>query len=488
MLTGDIGSRAERPAGSLMRSALPGALLAVSAAILVALPLSSNPGLWLAGLAAFLLSVWLVGGQTAYPVLLWVIAMNWLPIIADVLNADLGNNTLGESTLGPFRIEAVIASFCALMALALGMRCGMHLVGWLVRPPTETRAGERSISPRQAAMAFFISYPFVLALGVAAFAAPSLRQPVLAFALLKFVCLYLLAAAAIESGRGYGLLALAVSIELVTGFTGFFSDYKDAIFIVLVALAASRRRLTARMLAFGASAMILLVWLSLVWTAIKPEYRYWVSGYSNAQVAIRPIEDRIKYISERVLDGGINYETTYLKLLRRIGYTHYYAQALSRRDAGLVNIPGRYISAVQHVLMPRVLFPDKESLDDSAVTTALTGEEFTEGTSVGVGYVAEAHVDFGFPGMLLPLLLLGAMMGAGAHYFMTRAAPLVIRQAFTAASLFTAFRYEMNIDKALGGYLVAFIALAVALKFGYPIVANWLMRRPRRRPSAEIAA
>jgi hypothetical protein len=470
-----------------MSAALPGALLAVSAAILVAMPLSSNPGLWLAGLAALLLSVWLVGGKTAYPVLLWVIAMNWLPVIADVLNADLGNNTLGESTLGPYRIEAVLASFCALMALALGMRVGMHLLGWLVRPPAEPRAGQPGISPRQAAMVFFTSYPFILALGVAAYAAPSLRQPVLAFALLKFVCLYVFAAAAIESGRGYGLLALAVAVELVTGFTGFFSDYKDTIFIVLVALAASRRRLTARMLAFGAAAMILVVWLSLVWTAIKPEYRYWVSGYSNAQVAIRPIEDRIKYISERILDGSVNYETTYLKLLRRIGYTHLYAQVVSRRDAGLIDIPSRYLAAVQHVLMPRALFPDKEALDDSLVTTALTGEEIGEGTSIGVGYMAEAHVDFGFPGMLLPIFLLGAMMGAGAHYFMTRAAPLVIRQAFAAASLFSAFHYEWNIDKALGGYLVGFIALALALRFGYPLVANWLTERPRRRPSAEIA-
>jgi len=86
-------------------------------------------------------------------------------------------------------------------------------------------------------------------------------------------------------------------------------------------------------------------------------------------------------------------------------------------------------------------------------------------------------VDFGFPVMMVPILLIGVMIGAQARYFMTRDAPLIVRRAFCAGCLFSTFGYQMNIDKALGGNLVGFIAMVVTLKFGYPLIATWLADR-----------
>ena len=126
------------------------------------------------------------------------------------------------------------------------------------------------------------------------------------------------------------------------------------------------------------------------------------------------------------------------------------------------------------MLTPRILFPDKAALDDSKLTTALLGIKIDKYTSIGVGYVAQAHVDFGFPGLLLPMLVIGGMIGGGAKYFMTRSAPLLIREAFTTATLFLAFRFEENIDKALGGFITGFLAMALVLKFAYPMIARWL--------------
>src|SRR5262249_37435621 len=143
-----------------------------------------------------------------------------------------------------------------------------------------------------------------------------------------------------------------------------------------------------------------VVWISLAWTAVKPEYRTWVSGYTLNQTTTRSFNDRISFIARRILFEPIDYDRAVFNLLRRIGYTEIYAEILARLDAGAIAEDSRkYLDAVQHVVMPRVLFPDKAKLDDSAVTTALTGREIEEGTSISVGYVAEAHVDFGFPAM-----------------------------------------------------------------------------------------
>ena len=72
------------------------------------------------------------------------------------------------------------------------------------------------------------------------------------------------------------------------------------------------------------------------------------------------------------------------------------------------------------------------------------------------------------------MLVIGVMLGVSAKYFMTRSVPLIIREAFMTAALFLVFRYEENIDKALGGFITSFLVMAVVLKFAYPTIARWL--------------
>ena len=173
-----------------------------------------------------------------------------------------------------------------------------------------------------------------------------------------------------------------------------------------------------------------MIWASLVWTSVKKEYRYHVAG--------APIEYRIEWMGRRFFVDSIDYGAALVNLLQRIGYTEYYARIMAREQD--VSYPGTfyfYTSAVQHVLTPRILFPDKAALDDSKLTNALLGTKIKGDTSIGVGYIAQAHVDFGFPGLLLPILSIGVMIGWVAKYFMTRSAPLFIREAFTTAVIFS---------------------------------------------------
>jgi hypothetical protein len=254
---------------------------------------------------------------------------------------------------------------------------------------------------------------------------------------------------------------------LAIGLVGFFASYKEGFFVMLIALAASRGAMSGRKWLFAVISVLAVVWVSLVWTVIKGEYRYQIAG--------NPLQQRVEWMAQRFFVAPIDYGAAVTRLVERVGYTDLYAQLLARLDIGSVptNL-GLYAAAVEHVLKPRVLFPDKASLDDSALTNVLLGMRIDKNTSIGVGYVAEAQVDFGFPGLLVPLFLLGTMMGAAAQYFMTRSAPLPIRQAFTTVILFNSFAFAANIDKALGVFITGWIAMALALKFGYPMIARWL--------------
>jgi hypothetical protein len=258
-------------------------------------------------------------------------------------------------------------------------------------------------------------------------------------------------------------------VELVIGVTGFFASYKEAFIIILIALLASgRRSLSVPKWAFAVASAIAVVWVSLVWTAVKMEYRYSVLYTTE-------FEERIDWLTQRFF-GYIDYSDALLKLFGRIGYTELYAQVLARQDAGAIPTGfNLYASAVQHVFTPRILFPDKPFLDDSQLTRALLDMRVAEGTSIGVGYVAQAQIDFGFPGLLLPVLFIGIMIGLAAEYFMTRPVPLVLQEAFTTAALFLSFPFASNIDKALGGFAMSCLVMSMTLRFGYPIVAQYLV-------------
>jgi hypothetical protein len=254
---------------------------------------------------------------------------------------------------------------------------------------------------------------------------------------------------------------------MVTGLVGFFAAYKDAFIVILIASASSRRPVNARMWIFSVVALVAVVWASLFWTAVKKEYRH--------SVVSQQTEEKLAWMKQQFFGDRVDYGRALVLLFERIGYTDFYAEVLAREDAGsLPRGMSYYASAVQHILTPRILFPDKQALNDSKLTTALLGLKIGSQTSIGVGYVAEAHVDFGFPGLLLPMLGIGVMLGVSAKYFMTRSVPLIIREAFTTAVLFLAFSFEENIDKTSGGFITGFLAMAVVLKFAYPRIARWL--------------
>jgi hypothetical protein len=467
-------------AGGAMNALLsPWTLAAACMLISLGLMASSNAALWAVSLLALPVAVWLAGKQ-AYRVLLWVIAVNWLQVIGDVVAADLTGNVLSGD---PYRVQAIVWSLCAILALALGMRfgtalgmpSGMRLGKWLFGPAAQAAntgsvaEGERGVSLNRVVIGYLISLLVTTIVGSVATSVPALAQPVLALKLIKFVFVYLVAAKVFESGRGYGWLVLLSFAEMVIGMVGYFSSYKEAFIVILIALASSRRPVSARMWIFGAAAVVAVVWASLAWTTVKKEYRLHVAG--------EPIAVELEWMTQRILVDSIDYGDAVMQLFQRIGYTELYGRVIARENIGSLSQDFNfYASAVQHVLTPRFLFPDKATLNDSKLTTALLGMRITGETSIGVGYVAQAHADFGFPGLLLAILSIGIMIGVAAKYFMTRTIPLLIREAFTTAALFLAFPFEENIDKALGGFITGCLAMALVLKFAYPMIASWLTR------------
>jgi hypothetical protein len=411
-------------------------------------------------------------------VLIWVIGLNWLSIAADLLRADLSGLSVTEGWLGRYDEQAILISLCALLAIAVGMRWGVRFGGSRFRArlyamSSKARAGE-GVDLGRLLVCYAGSLVVSWAMGLLAASIPTLAQPFLAFALLKSVVVYAVAASVFASDRGYSWLLLVIGAEFVVGMVGPFANFTEPVFLLVIAMASSRHGLArARTWVIGLASIAVLLWVAIVWTAIKIEYRSEMSGKS--------LQERATWLTDRYLSPKIDYGDAATRLLDRVSYTEPFALVLAYLDAGEINNDFNfYGAAIKHVLTPRVLVPDKAALDDSRITTALTGQRIDENTSIGVGYIAEAQVDFGFPGLLLPMLAIGFMLGLATEYYMTRPAPLLVRQAFATATSFHVFFFEVDIDKGLGAFITGWLAMALILKFGYPLIETWVTGTPRR--------
>lgn len=449
------------------------------------LTVSANGWLWASAVAALLLSVMLVfDRQRDYPALIWVVAFNWIAVVAAILSADLSGYDLATTFIGGMKVEAVEFNLLAMVVYAAGLAWSTR--GWKnLDRPAESRGvpgNERAVTIQTGVIAYFGCLIMAETISYIANYIPQIQQPLIALLLLKYVCIYLVASTVFNEGRGSLWLCVILGIEVVTGITGFFGTFKEGFFIVLIAFIAGAGRRSARMWTFAAAAAVLVLVLSIAWTSIKPEYRRWVSGFSSEQIVVRSFDERISWMADHLLGNDLDYWKSFQAMIDRIDCTSIFAQYRAWQEMGdEVDLPSRYLAGIEHILTPRALFPAKPRLDDSVVTTAMTGRKIDSSTSISVGYLAEAHYDFGPRWMFLPIFLIGVAVGWAGRYFMTRRAPYIVRQAFTTTILFSFFQFGTNFDKALGTFIVGSITLAAVLCFAYPRVAEWMSGRRYRQ-------
>jgi len=92
-------------------------------------------------------------------------------------------------------------------------------------------------------------------------------------------------------------------------------------------------------------------------------------------------------------------------------------------------------AAVRHVFMPRVFFPDKEVFGGrSDWTMRFSGRSYRH-TSVGMGLMLEFYANFGLPGVVVGLLVLGWLLAIAAS-LMQGATPVALAMVMFCAEPF----------------------------------------------------
>jgi hypothetical protein len=141
-----------------------------------------------------------------------------------------------------------------------------------------------------------------------------------------------------------------------------------------------------------------------------------------------------------------------------------------------------WFGALKHIVTPRLFFPGKEAIRDSDRTMLYTGIRVAteeQGTSIGIGYVAESYVDFGPIGMFAPILLLGVFYGLIYRLLVIRPRDKLIWTAIASAILiFGAYTIETSNIKIVGGIVTALLVIGGGYLLFGQILRTWLHQEP----------
>ncbi len=394
------------------------------------------------------------------------------------LGEDVSRYTLMVSDMS----TAVALSLVGLLVIAVFMR--------LAAGPVDARLGleARALALSQPLQVWFRAY---LIAAVGSFFAggvvwliPGLSQIVLAFMQIKWAFYFMLAYAHFlrraDAGWYFGA---AFVLELALGIGGYFSDFKTVFMITFLAVAASRVRLSTSSLVGVGALVSLLIMLGVVWTAVKGEYRSFVSQGEAAQTINVDYQARMTKLGQLVADltpdslaDGAD------RMLRRLSYVEFFGIVLNFVPASEPHSNGAILlDAVVRPFTPRIFFPNKTEIDDTARTNQYTGgiAGDNQATSISIGYIGEAYIDFGVWGMFPALALIGYIYGAVyRRLLMARNLSALLGGALAGTVLWGVLATENSFTKVFGGVAAFLLTAWLCVTFAFPVYFPWLLKRP----------
>ena len=433
----------------------------------------------------FVLGVWLLWPSTDAPVLLLPFGLQWLQVAVKPVHTALTGQPLDDlADFGEPLVQAAYLAIAAIAALAVGMRLGS---GWRSVDWSRTLASDASRWP--AARLVQIALGFIVGghlLRVASdFAGPA-RQTLFSVSNIEYCGLFFLAYWCLSQRRLLGLLALVVAAEIVIGMMGFFADFRTTLFVLIVAAAAARPKISLGGFIGLATACCVLFAATVFWSAIKPEYRSFLNEDTGQQVVLRPMKERLAYIGAAARGfGAQQVETGFDALVSRVSYIDFLGRVIANVPENIPFQNGRQTDqALLHVITPRILFPDKAPTpNDTEITSHYTGMnlDLSGATSISIGYVGELYIDFGYPGSVLGAFLLGLF--AGKTFSILRgynSAPLFLNYGLAVVAALPFASFETALIKVLGSTVAVFLICVTLQRWVIPLFLRQSHRRGLR--------
>jgi hypothetical protein len=457
--------------------------------------IGENPSVTIAAGLVTILAVKLLWRPGEPPTLLLLAAIHLLQVNTALVYANLTG--VNVNTLSEYGVNLENATFVALggvLCLILGMAFGD--AGPAVWSPAVAQAEALTWSPRSAFRFWLVTLGISLLFGTLSSLSEGVRQLFLAGAGIQWIGIFLLAYICLSQKSGLGYFLVAVGTEIGLGFTGFFGEFREVFLVLFVAFAAARPKLGFRSIAAIVIAAAFALVFSAFWSAIKTDYREFLNQGSQEQEVLVPLEDRLRFLADRVSEANVDTLTHGFDILiKRVSYVEFFGATLNFVPASRPHEDGAMtMAAIEHIFFPRLLFPEKAPLpSDTMVTIGYTGLPITfySGSSISIGYPGELYIDFGVFGMMACMGILGFFYGKASRFIQQHFDSALVAYGATVPLLLPGIYFETSLPKTLGGVMTALIILVLMSKFVLPFALNalaWKERKAVRRTDGESKA
>jgi hypothetical protein len=418
---------------------------------------------WIAGLGILILAaIWhFLRTDSGPPVLALALTMQWIQVTSAIYYDAIFGRRIASMDVTDYRPTVLIGLGC-IVALVAGLRIGMQ---WRRGKAAQAvgRVDEAFPLP-WLVVVYVVSMPVVAILQRVAFSAPALMQGILAISMLRYVIMYMVLRKLLFPEFRVGWFALVVLAEVAYGLTGFFAGFREPLFMGALALIERFNWRDARQWFAASGIAVLIVVIGLLWTAVKGDYRARYDELpESAAERLTIVNDlSLEWISSQSGNAMDDVD----RMVDRMWPIYLPAMAVNRAlNQDRPPLGGELLStAIMHVLIPRLVYPDKPPLrSDSDMVrqfsgVMVAGEE--QGTSIAFGYAGELFLDLGVPLMFLPVFIYGLFMGAAYTWFLG-----AIRHRDIAIAIVTVmfwlilYLFERSLAKTYGLTLTLFVYL-----------------------------
>ncbi len=456
---------------------LPVGVWLVAAALAMAAPGSQYPALTIASIliVPFMASLLLFKGDS--PILFACCMMQWMQATTPVFYCDFHGISLEHAFGFPNMKMATQLSLFGLLALSIGMRIGLG------RWRTAAAAMEsevRQISMSRLTRLWWAAFFLGSIAGRLAWSAGGLSQVLYALGSVKWLVLYVMAYKVLAEQKGARPLIIAMALEFALGLLGFFGNFKEVIYIFGLAYLSLGKVQSLRTRCISLAVAVFGFFVAIYWQALKADYRGFqieaAQGKGGSATTMEKVQELRRLYTSNT--GGI-LSTGFANLVERVSYTQFFGSTLEYVPSRVPHEGGSlWIGAVKHVLMPRLLFPNKAITDDSSRANKYTGLNLAgieSETSIGIGYMAESYIDFGVYGMIAPIFLFGLLMGLIYRRFASQSRSRLWGTAMGTTIMFSLLgAFESSNMKIVGALILYSLAMwAINRAFGKNILI-WL--------------
>ena len=411
----------------------------------------------------------------------------WSVVAILIPYAELANKPLNDLTRYG-KADLYFASWLGLFALTFYL-IGIHIITKKIKSVQQDSL--YNILRRYDSRRLILLY-VVVSLLSAIFNSSIIHVPggqlLLAITYLKWVLLTLLIVHTMAVDNNRTLVILLVLVEVLLSFSGFWAAFKDYILVALGAYLMFSPRLSLRTYLILSLVFSVSLFLAVVWTYSKGEYRKYLTGGERTQYIIE--QDNLSNIQKfyEIVQRDFssqNFKDNFLigleNLVYRVSYVEFLGLTMKQVPTYLPHENGNLlIGALEHILKPRILFPEKKPIYDSDLTSKYTGVQFAgaeQGTSFSLGTVAESYVDFGKYYMFIPIFFFGLWIGWMYKYFILNGYNLIWGMCYSAPIFQFAWSFPVPTSKFFGWSVTYFIGFWFLNKFIIKHLDNWLLKK-----------